>query len=131
MTGSQPLAPESLWSLEQAKNGMITASEGGVRLHSAYNPEREAAGAVCRDEVFEKSAVVFYGFGLGYHVIEFAKQAEARIAGSAASGASVPRLVLIEPDVSHFFAAMSLLDWTPVFALDQLVIALACPSDAL
>ena len=126
MTGSEPVAPESLWTLEKSKNGMITASEGGVRLHSAYNPEREAAGAVGRDEVFEKSAVVFYGFGLGYHVIEFAKQASVRGTEKA-----LPRLVLIEPDVRHFFAAMSLLDWTPVFALEQLVIAVGCPSDAV
>ena len=126
MTGREACPPESLWSLEQARNGMITASEGGVRLHSAYNPEREAAGAVSRDEVFEKSSVVFYGFGLGYHVIEFAKQAAAR-----EKKKSVPRLVLIEPDLKHFFAAMSLLDWTPVFALDQLVIAVGCPSDGV
>ena len=53
LTGSTPVAPEALWQLEQAKNGSITASEGGVRLHSAYNPEREASGAVNRDEVFE------------------------------------------------------------------------------
>lgn len=101
---------------------MITAGEGGVRLHSAYNPEREAAGAVGRDEVLEKSSVVFYGFGLGYHVIEFAKLAEAR---------KVPRLVLIEPDVKHFFAAMSLLDWTPVFTLENLVIAVGCPAESV
>ena len=126
MTGSEPVPPESLWSLEQAKNGMITASEGGVRLHSAYNPEREAAGAVCRDEVFQKSAVVFYGFGLGYHVIEFAKQVAARGKENA-----IPRLVLIEPDVKHFFAAMRLLDWTAVFELEQLVIAVGCPSDSV
>ena len=59
MTGDRPVSPEKLWTLETAKNGMITASEGGVRLHSAYNPEREAAGAVGRDEVFEKSSVYF------------------------------------------------------------------------
>ena len=79
LTGSEPVPPESVWSLEQARNGMITASENGVsgaansaggavtatsvRLHSAYHPEREAAGAVGRDEVFQKSAVVFCGFG--------------------------------------------------------------------
>ena len=126
MTGSEPVVPESIWTLENAKNNMITASEGGVRLHSAYNPEREAAGAVGRDEVFEKSTVVFYGFGLGYHVIEFAKQVAVR---GIKSGA--PRLVLIEPDVRHFFAAMSVLDWTPVFELEQLVIAVGCPSDSV
>ena len=127
MTGSEAVPPESIWSLEKSRNEMITASEGGVRLHSAYNPEREAAGAVSRDEVFEKSAVVFYGFGLGYHVIEFARQAVLR----AEEGKQIPRLVLIEPDIKHFFAAMAVLDWTPVFALEQLIIAAGCPAESV
>ena len=114
MTGNIPVPPESIWKLEQAKNGNITASEGGVRLHSAYNPEREASGAVGRDEVFQKSSIVFYGFGLGYHVIECAKLLKGR-------GSEQPRLVLIEPDVAHFFASMSVLDWTPVFEIENLI----------
>lgn len=124
MTGSQPVPPESIWKLESAKNGSISASEGGVRLHSAYNPEREASGAVSRDEVFQKSSVVFYGFGLGYHVIEFAKLLKER------DGAG-PRLVLIEPDLGHFFAAMSLLDWTPVFEIEKLAIVVGAPAESV
>ena len=137
MAGSEPVLPESIWQLEKSKNGMITAIEGGVsgtsgvRLHSAYNPEREAAGAVNRDEVFEKSAVVFYGFGLGYHVIEFAKAAAERASASLAEGNVIPRLILIEPDIRHFYAALSVLDWTPVFALENLIIAAGCPSESV
>jgi len=127
MTGSSPLSPETIWTLEQAKNGSITASEGGVRLHSAYNPEREAGSAVNREELFEKESLVFYGFGLGYHVIEFAKAAQSRLA----EGKAIPRLLLIEPDIKHFFASLSLLDWSAVFALERLVIALSCPPEAL
>ena len=56
LTGEQPVLPETIWKLESAKNGMISASEGGVRLHSAYNPEREAAGAMGREEVFENTS---------------------------------------------------------------------------
>ncbi len=124
MTGSQPVPPESFWKLENAKNGMITASEGGVRLHSAYNPEREASGAVGRDEVFAKSAIVFYGFGLGYHVIECAKKI---IQSEDVS----PRLVIIEPDVAHFYAAMAVLDWTPVFEVEKLIIAVGAPAESV
>lgn len=124
MTGSQPVPPETIWKLESAKNGIITASEGGVRLHSAYNPEREASGAVGRDEVFQKSAVVFYGFGLGYHVIELAKLLKTR-------GGELPRVVLIEPDISHFFAAMSVLDWTPVFEIEKLIVAVGAPAESV
>ena len=122
ITGNSPLLPEKIWKLETARNGMITASENGVRLHSAYNPEREANGAVERDEVFGKSAIVFYGFGLGYQVIECAKKIR--------SGAR-KKLVLIEPDVAHFFAAMSLLDWTLVFDVESLVLALGAPAEAV
>ena len=124
ITGSQPVAPEKFWLLERAKNGMISASEGGVRLHSAYNPEREAQSALNRDEVFSKSKIVFYGFGLGYHVTECAKlllqKAEKNI-----------QLVLIEPDIEHFFASMTLLDWTPVFELEKLVLAVGAPAEAV
>ena len=132
LTGSTPVPPESIWKLETAKNGMITASEQAgsgtaVRLHSAYNPEREASGAVGRDEVFEKSAIVFYGFGLGYHVIECAKI----LKQTADSGERIPRLVLIEPDLAHFFAAMALLDWTPVFEVENLVIIAGAPADSI
>ena len=157
ITGSVPVNPETFWKLENAKNGMITASEYGVagsapvRLHSAYNPEREASGAVSRDEVFSKSAIVFYGFGLGYHVIECAKKIseycsrqimhiqsmdiqscgmQCTVAGSCCDG-KVPRLVLIEPDVAHFFAALSVLDWTPVFEVENLVIAVGAPAESV
>ena len=129
MTGDQPVAPESIWKLETAKNGSITASEGSIRLHSAYNPEREAGGAVGRDEVFEKSAIVFYGFGLGYHVIECAKTLGERTGKKP--GSPQPRLVLIEPDIAHFFAAMCLLDWTPVFEIENLVIAVGAPAESV
>lgn len=118
------MPPKTFWQIETARNGMITASEGGVRLHSAYNPEREAQGAVGRDEVFEKSAIVFYGFGLGYHVIATAKKI------LQCDGAA-PRLVLIEPDTAHFFAAMSVLDWTTVFEVEKLVFAVGAPAESV
>ena len=120
MTGRTPVPPESIWQLEQARNGTLTASENGVRLHSAYNPEREAAGAVNRDEVCERSAVVFYGFGLGYHVIEWAKLKKQNI-----------RLILIEPDINHFYAALTVLDWTPVFELENLILAVGAPAESV
>ena len=112
-------APSSIWETETARNGQITASEMGIRLHSSYNPEREAQSALSLPEVNEKSTVVFYGFGLGYHALAFAKNHPEK------------KLILIEPDVNHFFAALMLLDLTPVFELKELVLAIACPPDAL
>jgi len=118
ITGCRPVPPEAIWKLESARNGMITASEMGVRLHSAYNPEREADGAVRLPQVLEKSAVVFYGFGLGYHVINLARLAEEK-----------KRIIIIEPDLDHFFAALSILDWTPVFLHENLVLAIGAAAE--
>lgn len=119
MLGNMPPEPQRFWDILQAKNGQITANEMSLHLHSAYNPEREAAGAVSSSEIWNKSATVFYGFGLGYHVLEWVKKAENQ------------KLVLIEPDVKHFYAALTFLDWTSVFAYENLVIAVGCPVESV
>lgn len=106
------------YELTNARNGQITATENGLRLHSSYNPEREAFQAISQKDVFEKSAIVFYGFGLGYHVIEAAKQIIAK--------GNKHKLILIEPDIFHFFAAISILDWQEVFKVENLIIATGC-----
>ena len=116
--------PEKIWTLSQAKNGQITASENGLRLHSAYNPEREAAGAVSVENVSKKSATVFYGFGLGYHLVEWCKNHQEK-------DLQKKKLLVVEPEINHFFAAMMMIDWTPVFDHENLALALACPPEAV
>lgn len=117
------ISPEEIWSIGQAKNGEITASENSssatLRLHSTYNPTREAAGAVSVPEVSQKSTTVFYGFGLGYHLIEWCKKYPEK------------KLVLIEPDSNRLLAALQLLDWTTVFQHQSLVLALSCPAESV
>ena len=109
----------NFWEISTAKDGNPTASENNFRLHSAYNPVREANGAINRSEVLEKSTIVFYGFGIGYHVVELAKAAPEK------------KIVLIEPDPERFFAALTLIDWTPVFAVENLIIAISCPTESV
>lgn len=117
------ISPEEIWSIGQAKNGEITASENSssatLRLHSIYNPTREAAGAVSVHEVSQKSTTVFYGFGLGYHLIEWCKKYPEK------------KLVVIEPDSKRLLAALQLLDWTAVFQHQSLVLALSCPAESV
>ena len=67
------LSKVSYISVQTAKNGEVTAAENGKLLHSLYNPSREAHNAVFTQEVESKSAIVFYGMGLGYHLVEAAK----------------------------------------------------------
>ncbi len=110
---------EAIWTTSPSKSGALTASEGGLRLHSAYNPVREAAGAVAGAGLEDKSTAVFYGFGLGYHLVECARLFPSK------------KLIIIEPDICRFYAALCILDWTEVFKLENLVIAVCCPEDQI
>lgn len=131
----------SFWQISTAKNGMPTATvntaQNLIHLHSAYNPERESSGVVNVPAVWEKSTTIFMGFGLGYHVIEWAKIATAkknitsREIDTSGKKCESPSLKLIEPDPVHFFAALMILDWTPVFQIENLIIALACPTESI
>jgi len=103
------------WQISSAKNGELTATEQGLRIHSSYNPGREASGAVQTDAVKSKSNIIFLGFGLGYNVIEAAKNFPQK------------KIILIEPEPMHFFGAMLLIDWTTVFKVENLVLAIGCP----
>ena len=112
------------WEISETRNGMITCSESSLRLHSAYNPEREAVAGITNPEIMEKSTTVFYGFGLGYHVIQWVKMMKEK-------GPSSKKLVLIEPDPLHFYSALSFLDWTDVFTYENLILAINCPAEGV
>lgn len=117
----------SFWHVNIAKSGeqtcIETINQSEIHLHSAYNPGREAQSFIKNnfDAISQKSTTLFYGFGVGYHVIEWAKQ----------FGQSDKKLVLLECDVYHFLAALCILDWTNVFSVPQLIIALECPVESV
>jgi hypothetical protein len=113
------------WNITQARNGSPTAEDlctsPAVRLHSSYNPEREAYNAVTQAAVLEKSAVVFSGCGLGYHLVQLA----------AYPASASKKIILIEPQPEYFFAALALLDWSSVFRIKKLILAIGCPQENL
>lgn len=117
---SQDNAIISFWELQTSKNNQLTATENGIRLHSLYNPQKEAFNAVNNPEILQKSTTVFYGFGLGYHLIEWSRLYKTQ---------KERKLVIIEPDVEHFFASLSLLDFSDVFEVQNLVFAVGCKSE--
>ncbi len=55
-------------SIEQARTGEPTASAGSVRIHSAYDPDREARKFLDRhlDDIPLHAAIIVIGAGLGY-----------------------------------------------------------------
>ena len=105
--------------LLRARNGEISGKERGAALHSLYNPSREALNAVSQAEVASKGTGVFLGTGLGWQIIEFAKKYGEK------------KLVVIEPDVLHLFAAMCVLDWEAVFKHESLILAIGCPLESV
>lgn len=106
------------FKLEKARNGQWTVSENGVWLHSKYRPENGQFS--CNEEQSESKQVnVVFGAGLGYELINFV------------SAHKNENVVLLESDPVRFFAALCVLDWTPVFLIQKLVVALACPVDQI
>ena len=110
------------WTLSQCKNGQITVQENGLRLHSAYNPQKEAE-SLCnsiKQEMQQKDAIAFMGFGLGYGPIQ------------ACTDFADKTIILIEPDIDHFLASMILLDFKIFFSHPSIVLAIGCiPEDAI
>lgn len=102
----------SVYRIEPAKNGQITAFENNVPLHSKYNPQREAEQVCSQFDVVKSSTAVFFSCGLGYVPISFAqKYPDAPI-------------VIVEPDAAHIFEAFNQLDWSPVFLHKEVVFLL-------
>ena len=109
--------------IQTAKNGEVTASDNGKLLHSAYNPSREAHNSVFIPEVQEKSSIVFYGMGLGYHLVEAAKL--------ILQNSNKKKLIIVEPNLEYFLASLQLIDWTEIFKVEKLVLAINCPAESV
>ena len=113
--------PPPFWQLETAKNGELTAKENNIFLHSAYNPSREADTIKLNKEVLEKGTTIFFGMGLGYQIAKWAE----------AFSQSKKKLVIIEPDLSYFIAAMCFSDFSRIFEVKRLVLAVCCPIEQI
>lgn len=119
------------WKISTAKNGSLTAEDlsvsPGIRLHSAYNPEREALNSITQKDILDKETVVFFGCGLGYHIIQLAEY----ILNQKSPQTKTNKIVLIEPNPEYFFASLSFLDWTSVFQIQKLILAINCPTESI
>lgn len=121
----------TFWDISTAKNGSFTGTDlsisPGIRLHSSYNPEREALNSITQKDILEKETVVFFGCGLGYHIIQLSDY----LLKIPQSQIKTNKIVLIEPNPDYFFASLSLLDWTPVFQIQKLILAINCPTESI
>ena len=122
----------SFWTIMNAKNGSLTAQiNTNMLLHSSYNPEREGMSTAQQLAGKNKECVIFMGAGLGWQFCSLAKLINNGGLAPSTQAFPVKKLVLVEPDPIHFFGALFYIDWTEVFKVNQLVIALGCPLDSL
>jgi hypothetical protein len=91
-------------SIRATPSGHPTALLEGVFLHSRYDPPKDAAALVEREVVPAATAIILFGFGLGY--------------GAEAARARYPDLpiLVVEPDAEVFDAALSCRDLTRLFS---------------
>lgn len=113
--------PSNIEILE-SKSKDITIKENGCYLHSLYSPISEAQKF--SDQLFStpnenKETIVFHGFGLGYSVLKIAKKYVNKT------------IILIEPDIAHMFLAFSILDWTPFFMLNSIILLIQTPQETV
>ncbi|MCH5288797.1 MAG: DUF115 domain-containing protein [Treponema sp.] len=118
MTAQSP-EPADIPGLEivAAKNGLPSAREQGKWWHSQYDPAREAEQTVAGAKKDCVYACAFFSCGLGYAPLAYAKR--------------FPRdaLIIIEPNAAYFFYALRYVDWSPVFAARNVVLALQADTD--
>ncbi len=101
------------WEVSTSKNGETTAKENSLLLHSAYNPQREAENLINsrKDGIKNAKALVFEGFGLFY-----APKVAARVFPQKT-------IILVEPDIDHFLAAMLFVDAEELFFHSSIIFA--------
>ncbi|AZN38518.1 motility associated factor glycosyltransferase family protein [Paenibacillus albus] len=93
-----------------SKNGfpnlsLYTIDQKKVHLYSDYDPQHEAErwAASLVEKLKDKSNLIFYGLGLGYHLTQILALYRDR------------RIIIIEPNVQIFLAAMRTVDLQQLF----------------
>ena len=61
--------------------------------------------------------------GLGYHLVE--------AANLILQNGNSKKLILIEPNIEYFFASLWLLDWSEIFKVEKLILAVNCPAESV
>lgn len=92
-------------SVEHTKTDSLTLRYKGVLLHSMYDPVREAARFVKKQDVSDGDDVLVLGFGMGYHVREILN-----------SVGDKGKVFVVEPNADILQVAFSVADFSEVLA---------------
>lgn len=104
------------YTVEAAKNGELTATlsnsnQNNTRLHSSYNPGREAETAVLKGVSKDSENLIFFGAGLGYSLLAAAKNFPSKT------------LLYIEKSPSRFLEMLWYSDLSSVLAIEKCIFA--------
>lgn len=103
-------SPGEYW-VEKAKNGELTATFNNTRLHSSYNPSREAESTLNKAVLENTENLIFFGAGLGYNLLSASKIFPGKT------------LVYIEKSVSRFLEMLWHTDLQALFSMEKCIIA--------
>ena len=101
-----------------AASGDVTAQWKGVFLHSRFDPRKEAEKLLAETRE-APGTLIFYGFGLGYHVERFF---DLHPEG---------RAIVLEPDASFFRKALELRDFSGLFRREGFRLLIGTGPEAL
>jgi hypothetical protein len=104
-----------------AENGSRTAVLEGRYLHSRHDPVVEAQRWARGNPPHEQSIVIFLGWGLGYHVVEWMK----------IHGHRVSTVIVIEPEVRLFLESMRWVDFSALAKTRRMDIVLGLYAEDL
>ncbi len=104
---------------EPTRSGEVTVTLDGVRLHSVYDPRREARRLIETELPAGCEVVACYGLGLAYHVEELLTlHPEVEI-------------IVVEPDTELLEAAMEIRDLQPILAESRVRLLAGVAPDAV
>ena len=103
-------SPGEYW-VEKAKNGELTATFNNTRLHSSYNPSREAESTLNKAVLENTENLIFFGAGLRYNLLSASKIYPGKT------------LVYIEKSVSRFLEMLWHTDLQALFSMEKCILA--------
>ncbi len=113
-------AADGSLAVAPSRSGVPTLTKNGRLVHSSYDPRAEAESFIDTQVPPDRSNVIVFGFGLGYHVCAAARRRE-----------SFGKIFVIEPDMAMFKAALEAVDLTEILEDSRVSFFVGVSQDAV
>lgn len=113
-------AADGSLAVSASRSGAPTLTKNGRFVHSSYDPKAEAESFIDTQIPPERSNVIIFGFGLGYHICAVARRRE-----------SFSKIFVIEPDMAMFKAALEAVDLSTILGDSRILFFVGVSQDAV